>query len=533
MTVRESDGTNFSSVVDGSPIPDPDDVALIEWTTDEHVTYEELADRVDRAAGALRALGVDPRDRVVLAFPNEVRYLYAFLGAMRIGAVPVPLNIKLADDKIAYVCRDADAQLAVTSADPNVSESVLPVLDADDDSSIAEFAVAGASPDTLPDADRPVHSFDMAMDRASPVEDPVPVDPDHPAMHPYTSGSTGRPKGVVLTHGGVRWNTDALAKAWMLDGEDRGIAATPLYHKNAMPGVKALLDRGGSVVVMPGFDAEDVLAAIDRHGITFITGVPAMFKLLCNKADSAAYDLSSLEFAVCGSAPVSEELAERFTGQFGAVLLESYGLTEGGPVVSVSPRWGVTKVGSTGLALPDTETVVVDPETLEPLEPGEVGELLVSNPGVGRYHDRPDANEEAFVEKDGIEFLRTGDLARKDADGYHYIVGRIDDMMIVGGENVYPAEVEDLLLGHPGVGDAAVVAADHSVKGEAPVAFVVRRPDADVTPGELKSYAIDNGPAYAHPRRVFLVKELPLTGTEKIDRRELEDMASDRIDGAL
>lgn len=370
------------------------------------------------------------------------------------------------------------------------------------------------------------------MESASTSLNSASVSADDPAMQLYTSGSTGTPKGVVLTHGGIEWNTDAVGKAWQLDATERGLAATPLYHKNAMPGVKALLDRGGSTVIMDGFETTAVLRAIERYDITFITGVPAMFKMLLNEESVLdQYDLSSLAFAICGSAPVSPELHERFLEAFDAPLLEAYGLTEGGPVVSLSPRWGVNKVGSTGLAIPGCETIVVETETDEAVTPGDVGELLVSNPGVGRYHNRPGENDRAFVDRDGHTFLRTGDLATKDEDGYHTIIGRVDDMMIVGGENVYPTEVEDLVLSHEAVADVAVVPAPHETKREAPVAFVVA--DGEVTEDELKQYTLDHGPAYAHPRRVFFLDTLPLTGTEKVDRQRLETRATELLDGPL
>lgn len=538
MSNQVSHTNNFTSVLDQDVFPNSDATALIEAATDERVTYGDLSERVARAGSVLLEHGIEPGDRICLFFPNELSYLYAFFGAMRIGAVPVPVNVKLSQELITFVVADSDASVIVTSDEHSVRESALAAARADETDVRCCLVAAEESTgaDTSADVDDAaldceVRSFTTAMAGAATSLEPAAVGPDDPAMQPYTSGSTGRPKGVVLTHGGIAWNTDAIAKAWLLDEHQRGIAATPLYHKNAMPGLKALLDSGGSVVIMRGFEADEVLQAVDEYGITFITGVPAMYKLLLAEAETATYDLSSLEFAICGSAPVSKELHERFTAQFDAPLLEAYGLTEGGPVVSLSPRWGINKVGSTGPAIPGTETLVVDPDTDEVLDPDEIGELLVSNPGVGRYHNRPAENERSFLELDGRTFLRTGDLATKDEDGYHSIVGRVDNMMIVGGENVYPTAVEDLLLGHEAVRDVAVVAAPHSIKGEAPVAFVVT--DDHVTEDELKAYAIDRGPAYAHPRRVFFTDELPLTGTEKIDRRRLAEEATAEIDEPL
>ncbi|MCU4926096.1 acyl--CoA ligase [Halobacteria archaeon AArc-dxtr1] len=542
MSASESRDNNFTAAFDGGVVPDPSTTAFIDAATGEQITHGEFTTRVSTAGAVLRDVGVSRGDRVALFFPNELTYLAVFFGAMRIGAVPVPVNIQLPQDTVEYVVDDSGAALAVTSGTESVAETAVAAADACDRVQTLFVdgppgSVVGTSGGDRLSADVDVRSLPDAMAAAEANAAPAAVASDDPAMQPYTSGSTGKPKGVVLTHGGVAWNTHTVGDAWLLDSDERGLAATPLYHKNAMPGVKALLERGGSTVVMDGFEPEAVLRAIDRYDVTFITGVPAMFKMLLAERNAVAkHDLSTLSFAICGSAPVSPELHGRFSDTFDAPLLEAYGLTEGGPVVSLTPRWGINKPGSTGLSVPGCETIVVDAETGEPVGSGTVGELLVSNPGVGRYHDRPEENERAFEERDGRTFLRTGDLATKDADGYHSIVGRVDDMMIVGGENVYPTEVEDLLLTHDAVADVAVVAAPHEMKGEAPVAFVVvdeSGAEPNTTEETIKQYALTNGPAYAHPRRVFFVDDLPLTGTEKVDRQRLEADAENRLDGAL
>lgn len=532
MPQAGSDTDNFASVIDHAVVSEPTAIAFIEAATDEFVTYEEFLTRVSKAGTVLRDSGVKKGDRVGLFFPNELTYLYVLFGAMRIGAVPVPVNIQLRQEVIDFILEDSDVETVVTSDKDAVQTKAFDAIRST--GSTIETLITATDEHTDPSfsENTTIQSLATAMQTASASLEPASVSLDDPAMQLYTSGSTGTPKGVVLTHSGIEWNTDAVGKAWMLDSDERGLAATPLYHKNAMPGVKALLDRGGSTVIMDGFETDTVLQAIDRYEITFITGVPAMFKMLLNEGDALEqYDLSSLAFAICGSAPVSPELHERFAETFEAPLLEAYGLTEGGPVVSLSPRWGVTKVGSTGLAIPGCETLVVDVDTDESVTPGEVGELLVSNPGLGRYHNRPDENERAFVDRGGQTFLRTGDLATKDEDGYHSIIGRVDDMMIVGGENVYPTEVEDLLLSHEAVSDVAVVSAPHETKGEAPVAFVVTADE--ISEADLKEYTLEHGPAYAHPRRIFFIDSLPLTGTEKVDRQRLEEKALDLVDEPL
>ena len=219
---------------------------------------------------------------------------------------------------------------------------------------------------------------------------------------------------------------------------------------------------------------------------------------------------------------------ERFEEVFEAPLVEMYGITEGGPAALCNPRWGgLRKIGSAGIPYPGIETLILDPDTDDELPAGEPGELLISNPGLGSYYELPEKEAEAFEERDGRRFLRTEDIAYVDEDGYHYIVGRLDDMMIVGGENVYPAEVVNLLERHEAVDEVVVVAVPHAVKGEAPVAFVVAADE--VTEREIREFALENGPAYAHPRRVLFLEEFPLTGAGKVDRTALTADAADRI----
>jgi long-chain acyl-CoA synthetase len=343
-------------------------------------------------------------------------------------------------------------------------------------------------------------------------------------MQPYTSGSTGRPKGVLLTHGGQLWNADMVRRIMMFDETDRGLVAVPLYHKNAMASaVKPLLMSGGALVILPGFDAAEVIKAIERHRCTYLTGVPAMFRMILNqKALLAEHDVSSVRWAACGSAMVPPDLLREFQETFHAGISEGYGLTEGGPVVFESPRFGPRKVGSAGLPLPGCEVRVVTAAG-RAAGAGEAGELWTRNPGLaGGYYKAPELTAQKF---DAQGWLHTGDLVRYDEDGYYYILGRMDDMINVGGENVYPKEVEDTLLLHPAVREAFVVAVPHAIKGEAPVAFVVLHAGAAATAEDLKRFFLERGPAYAHPREVSFIEQAPLGSTGKVDRMGLRARA--------
>jgi acyl-CoA synthetase (AMP-forming)/AMP-acid ligase II len=328
---------------------------------------------------------------------------------------------------------------------------------------------------------------------------------------------------VLLAHGGQVWNADVLRKAMMFDETERALIAVPLFHKNAMAGaVKPLLLAGGSFVVLPGFDAGEVIRAIERYRVTYMTGVPAMYKMvLAERELLARHDVSSLRFAMCGSAEVPDELLVEFRRVFRCDIAEGYGLTEGGPVPLTNTRWGLKKRGSCGREVPGSDVRLVD-EAGHDVADGEAGELLARNPGLMKgYWKLPEVT--AAKLRDG--WLHTGDLLRRDADGYYYFVGRKDDMINVAGENVYPKEVEDLLLRHPDLRDACVVPAPHGTKGEVPVAFVVAREPGRTSEDDVKRHCLEHGAPYAHPRRVVFLDALPLGGTGKLDRNALKARA--------
>jgi acyl-CoA synthetase (AMP-forming)/AMP-acid ligase II len=437
-------------------------------------------------------------------WPNDVRYLEGMFGAIRAGAVAVPLNIKLGDEAVQYVLDNSDAVAMIVH--PSLAERArllarrVPAI---------RFLIG---PDEL--------------QQAEPGFERPPYNPEDVCFQPYTSGSTGQPKGVLLTHRGQIWNADVVRRAQLVDETERALVAVPVYHKNAGMTLKIHLIAGASVVVLPAFDSTDVIAAIERYRCTYLGGVPAMYRMLVNdEAALARYDVSSLRYCTAGSADVPEDLLAAFEQKFGAPIGQGYGLTEGGPDVIIAPRWGIRKLGSLGIPLPECEVRLVDPEDeTREVEPGETGELWTRNPGVAvGYYKLPEVTARKIT--DG--WLATGDLMRRDQDAYFYFVGRLDDMINVGGENVYPKEVEDILLRHPNVRDVAVVSAPHAVKGEVPVALVVEHVRDGASEEELKAFVFEHGPAYAHPRRVFFVDALPLSGTGKLDRARLQAMVKE------
>ncbi|MCG8466637.1 MAG: acyl--CoA ligase [Gemmatimonadetes bacterium] len=517
MTSDPRRRSNFGYWCDRAVRDHSDRVALIDLSSDpaREIPYAELDRRMDRVASLLASRGLRPGDRLAMAIGNRFEFVEIMYGAMRSGVVPVPLNTRLGPDTLDYIIRDAGCAGAVV--DPAVCERAVGVVD--------DLGLETRLALTRPGGDPPTgwRDYSDALERSAESFDPPPLPDDHPCFQPYTSGSTGRPKGVVLTHAGQLWWVRCLETYWPARPDSRALAAVPLYHKNAMAGaVKPMLQAGGSVVILPDFEPRRFLRTLAEYRCTTVGAVPAVFTLLLQNDDLIeTLDFGALESVKIGSAPVPEELMAAVSEALDVDVGESYGLTEGGPVM-LGPPLDERPVpyGSCGVAWPEGEVKLVDPAwsrsgSVSELEDLSDGELWVRNPGVTPgYHGLDDVNADRL--KDG--WLATGDLFHRDAEGFFYFRGRTDDMFNSGGENIYPKEVENLLLSHEGVADAAVTPVRHPVKGHVPVAMVARRPGSSVDADALKRFTLENGPAYAHPRRVLVVDALPLSGVAKVDR---------------
>jgi acyl-CoA synthetase (AMP-forming)/AMP-acid ligase II len=498
----------------------PDAVAVIDLSGAEpvEVRYGVLDERFDRFAALTARLGLMPGDRLAMAVGNRYEFLEVMFGAMRAGVVPVPLNTRLGADTLAYIVRDAGCVAAVV--EPATNPHIVAV--AEQLPLRAKLALG-----TVPPGWR---DYEAELQAAPASFEPPLLPPDFPAFQPYTSGSTGRPKGVILTHAGQLWWIRTCHRHWPMSEGDRALTAVPLYHKNAMAGaVKTVLHAGASTVILPNFEPRRFLHVLSQYRCTWSGGVPAVFTRLLQQRDLLeTLDFSALKGLKIGSAPTARELQEAVEAAFGVPVRESYGLTEGGPAMIGSPTDGreVPK-GSCGMVWPEGEVKLV---AVDGGESESYGELWVRNPGVTPgYHNLPEVNRARIV--DG--WLRTGDLFLRDAEGFFYFKGRSDDMFNSGGENIYPLEVEGLLLTHPDVADVSVVPLPHAVKGEAPVALVVPRRGADVTEQDIKAFALQHGPAYAHPRRVWLVETLPLNGAAKTDRIAVKALAQSLLGGEI
>lgn len=488
---------------------DGDRLAIIDLSDPDaprEISFAALDSGCDALARGLVRAGLGWGDRIGILALNRVEFLEVLFGAMRAGCVPVMINAKLPAEQVRFIIDDAGAQIV--------------------------FAEAGfralCRPGTrIVEFGPPVAGDYAGFVDCGPFESFSPG-PGDIAEQPYTSGSTGRPKGVLLSHAGQCWMVDALVASRDMGADDRGIISAPLYHKNALLAVKSALRPGGAVVLLARFDAEQYVRAIQRYRLTTLTGVPTMYALvLQQEAALAETDVSSVRTISMGSAPASDVLLDRLAEAFpNAAINLNYGITEGGPILlSWKHPAGLKRPRTTvGYPLPDVEIKLVGGPN------ADHGVLHTRNPGVMEgYHKLPD--ETARVLHDG--WLDTGDILSRDEHGWFHFVGRADDMFVCGGENIYPGDVETLLERHPGVMQAVVVPAPNRLKAQVPHAFVVPRPGAILDEDEIRKFALENGPVYAHPRRIFFIDALPLAGTNKIDRKGLmaRAAATARADG--
>jgi len=479
---------------------DLDKVAVIDLGTGAQrcFSYRDFEGEANAVARALAARGLARGDRVAILSANRFEYLAAVHGIMRAGFVAVPVNYRFPTATIDYIIHDAGAKLIFCDG--------------------LRFASAPK--------DLPRIRFDGDFSdflNPGPFEPIIPASAE-PALFLYTSGSTGRPKGVVLSHQSHIWVVEQRMAAQDLS-RHRFLIAAPLYHMNALALSQFAHAAYATIILLPQFTALDYLKAIEDYRCTWLTAVPPMIAMMLSEKERlATTDLSSVEFLRMGSAPVSQSLMAAIHRALPKTMVtNAYGTTEAGPVV-FGPHPKGLRAPEMSVGFPHAK---VDLRlTGDDGNPADVGVLEMKSPAImNGYHNRPDVPSP--ITEDG--FYVTGDVFRRDENGFHFFVGRTDDMFVSGGENIFPSEVEKMLETHPDVVQACVVPIDDDIKGTKPVAFVVKREGSDLDEARLKAFALENAPAYRHPRSIWFVEALPLASTNKLDRKILRKMAAERI----
>jgi long-chain acyl-CoA synthetase len=465
------------------------------------VTYEELEERSTRVAGLLAAHGVEPGDRVALLLPNVPQFPMLYYGMLRAGAVVVPMNPLLKAREIQYYLEDSGAKL-IFAWDATAAEAAKGAEAA----GVGFVPVAPAAFDRLLGAQAPAMAVTSRANHDT-------------AVILYTSGTTGRPKGAELTHANLRRNAAVSATTLFgLQPEDVVMGCLPLFHSFGQTcGLNATVGSGACLTLLPRFDPGKALEVIQRDRVTVFEGVPTMYVALLNHPRRTRFDVGSLRLCVSGGAALPVEVLRGFEDAFGCVILEGYGLSETSPVAAFNHPDRERKPGSIGTPIQGVELRLIGLDG-DDVPAGEVGEIAIRGHNLMKgYWGRKQATREAIP--DG--WLRTGDLARQDEDGYFFIVDRKKDLIIRGGYNVYPREVEEVLYEHPAVAEAAVVGLPHPTHGEEVGAAVVLKPGAEATPAELRAFCQERVAAFKYPRQVWLEAALPKTATGKLLRREV------------
>lgn len=475
---------HLATLPDERAVAAPDAHAIADDSTS--LTNHQLADRVAAAAGALASRGIGPGDVVAVQLPNQVELIVTLFATWRLGATLNPLNPVLNGVEASRQVLDAGSALLVT---------------ADGAAVVADVPTIGVA--DLESTDRP------------PL---APTSPDDVALLIYTSGSTGKPRGVMLSHANLDAMTESFIEWLEIDADDHSMLVLPLFHANGIVlGTLTPLRAGGRVTITGRFSRDRFFDDVERLRPTYFSAVPAIFTMLTALPEDVHPDTSSLRFAVCGAAPMPAQVIQRFEERFGLTLVEGYGLSETTCASTINPLRGVRKPGTVGLPLPGQRVGIIDPAGHH-LPAGDVGEVVVSGPTVMLgYLNQPDETARTIV--DG--WLRTGDVGCFDEDGYLVLRDRVRDLIIRGGENIYPKEIESVLYQHPDVLEAAVVGQSDDVLGEVPTAFVARRRGATVDEEQLLEHCRGLLSRYKLPVHIAFVDELPKNPVGKIDKPTL------------
>jgi acyl-CoA synthetase (AMP-forming)/AMP-acid ligase II len=497
----------------------PEREAFVDSKSGLRLSFSELNARCNRLLNSLVALGVEPEDRVAIAMMNSAEFIETYFAIAKLGAVIVPLNWRLVPDELEFILKDSGSSTLIFGEEfvgmmgelqsRGSKTDVVNWIQHSNGNSNCEFA----------------QDYNQLRDAASDTEPVVSVCDDGLLLIMYTSGTTGLPKGVVHSHNTCFWALFTFAASCDLRDGDRYLVALPLFHVGSLAPVTLNVYRGVTSVVMKEFDPVRAWQLIQEEKINNSLLVPAMLNFMIQVPDVAQYDHSSLRWAQSGAAPLPVSLIQQYADK-GIQLHQVYGLTEsGGPACVISAEHALSKVGSTGRAFFHTEVRVVDEEGRD-CAPGEKGEVWVGGKHIMlRYWNRPDATAQAITDEG---WLRTGDVASMDDDGFVYIKDRIKDMIISGGENVYPAEIENVILTHPDVAEVAVIGQPSETWGESPFAIVVRKAvktvaetDGQLTEADVLSYCEGKLGRFKLPKAVVFIDVIPRNANGKVLKREL------------
>ena len=472
------------------------------------ISYAELDEAVTRMANGLLEIGVTAGDRVALLLPNSPQFVISYFGAMRAGAIALPLNFAFQPEELTHVLADAGATALVTS--PLFEQTVMVTLPGVPH--VTELIVAGES------SLESCQDFDALLQRSSAEPPAVARNAEDPAVFLYTSGTTGRPKGAMLSHGNIAANAASCAQAIDVREDDVFMCVLPMFHSFAATVCVVLpISLGNTVVVQERFVPINVLRSFQEDSVTVFCGVPSMYTVLLRSRPAERLDLSSIRLCVSGGAPLPVEVMNAFESAYGVPIVEGYGPTECSPVVSVNPLDDARKPGSVGLPVPGVTVQIFDENDHE-VPVGEIGEIVVrgANVMIG-YHNQPEATREA--KRNG--WLHTGDVGRVDEDGYIYIVDRKTDLIISGGLNVYPREVEEVIYQHPKVEEAAVVGMPDKLRGECVRAVVALKEHEEATAEEIIHFCAEHLAGFKVPKVVEFMDALPKSTQGKVLKRVL------------
>ncbi|MEO6060855.1 MAG: long-chain fatty acid--CoA ligase [Thermoflexales bacterium] len=488
------------------------------------LNYAQLNGMANQVANGLKAMGIQPGDKVALTCPNVPYFPVVYYGILKAGAVVVPLNVLNKGREIAYFLKDSDAKVYFCfEGTPELPMAQFGNEGFKEAGTLQKLIILTANP-AGPSPIEGIETLGMFISKQAPTFDTVMRGDSDTAVILYTSGTTGQAKGAELTHSNMITNAIVSRDLHGMLGAERSnlLIALPLFHSFGQTcQMNAGFLQGNTIVLVPRFDAKTVLETMVAEKINYFSGVPTMFWALLNYAAQSSFDTSkvkeNLKLCSAGGAALPVEVLNAFVKNFGVPILEGYGLSETAPVATFNQLDAPTKPGSIGTPVIGVDVRLVD-DADKDVAVGELGEILIRGFNVMKgYYKRPEATAEAM--RNG--WFHTGDIAKKDEDGYLFIMDRKKDMIIRGGFNIYPREIEELMITHPGVSLVAVVGMKDDEMGEEVKAFVVRKPNAMVTESELMAWCKDRMAAYKYPRAIEFRDALPMNATGKILKREL------------